>query len=354
MLDPQAKPSAEDIVLLLQRALILLGSTSHAISLERRRVACTRINPKLKPIASEEFADRKDQLFGPGFLEKASKRLEADKALEKVTDPGISRKRTFQNDSEDPQSFFYPRALLPSTAAGKSSAFHSHTEPSRHSTRAQRIQNSVRNNGSPRDPRPENSFANQFIYCRKGEHVYGSLGRHYKGSMDPGGSGRLLPGAGVQAISVESNAFRASAQISKRSHRERNTNTLAEESDRGGVSVAGPVCDSQEGWLISPNAQLEAIEPVHQEVALQDGGNGYSEGIGAVGRLVLYNRPERCLSVSGSEQGTQRKDLSVYMSPVQTQQCSEVIYEAASTGDDLSAGVGPQVSHILGRPFIDG
>ena len=144
--------------------------------------------------------------------------------------------------------------------------------------------------------------------------------------MDPGGSGRLSPGAGVQAISVYSNAFRASAQTSKRSHRERSANTLAEESDRRGVSVAGPVCehdlcDQKKGWLISLGVQFEAIEPVHQEVALQDGGNGYSEGIGIAGRLVLYNRPERCLFFSGSEQGTQevpqiyvgRKDLSVYM-----------------------------------------
>ena len=105
MLNPDTDPSSEEIVLLLQRALVILGSSSHTISLERRRIACTRINPKLKPIASEEFTDRKDQLFGPGFLEKASKKLEADKALEKVTDPGVSRKRNFQENSEDLRSF---------------------------------------------------------------------------------------------------------------------------------------------------------------------------------------------------------------------------------------------------------
>ena len=85
--------------------LVMLGSTSHAISLERRRIACPGINPKLKPIAAEEFADRKDQLFGPGFLEKASKKLEVDKALEKVADPGVSRKRNFQEDLSDLHNF---------------------------------------------------------------------------------------------------------------------------------------------------------------------------------------------------------------------------------------------------------
>ena len=105
MMNPDTDPSTEEIILLLQRALVMLGSTSHAISLERLRIACTRINPKLKPIATEEFADRKDQLFGPGFLEKASKKLEADKALHKVTDPGVSRKWNFQQDASDLCSF---------------------------------------------------------------------------------------------------------------------------------------------------------------------------------------------------------------------------------------------------------
>ena len=105
MMNPDTDPSTEEIILLLQRVLVMLGSTSRAISLERHRISCTRINPKLKPIATEEFADRKDQLFGPGFLEKASKKLEADKALHKVTDPGVSRKWNFQQDASDLCSF---------------------------------------------------------------------------------------------------------------------------------------------------------------------------------------------------------------------------------------------------------
>ena len=40
----EASLSAEDVLLTVQRALVLLGSASHAISLERRRIAWARLN----------------------------------------------------------------------------------------------------------------------------------------------------------------------------------------------------------------------------------------------------------------------------------------------------------------------
>ena len=58
---------------------MLVGSTSHSICVERRRVAWARINPKLKPLTEEDYKDRGGNLFGPGFLEKASKKIETDK-----------------------------------------------------------------------------------------------------------------------------------------------------------------------------------------------------------------------------------------------------------------------------------
>ena len=81
IVNPDVELKAGEALRLLQRALVLLGNTLHGISLERRKIACSRINPKLKSIATEEFADRKDQLFGPGFLERASKKMETEKAL---------------------------------------------------------------------------------------------------------------------------------------------------------------------------------------------------------------------------------------------------------------------------------
>ena len=106
MVNPDAKVDKEEIALVVQRALVLLGGTSHAISVERRKIAWARINPKLKSLATEDYKDREDRLFGPGFLEKATKKLETDKALAKVTaPPSEQQKRPFQEDKTDLRSF---------------------------------------------------------------------------------------------------------------------------------------------------------------------------------------------------------------------------------------------------------
>ena len=109
LLNKKAKVSSEDVLLLIQRALVLLGSASHTITMERRKIAWARINPKLKSLASEEYAERESDLFGPGFLEKASKRLEVEKTLEKVstqTKFGPQQKRPrYDRDKSDLRSF---------------------------------------------------------------------------------------------------------------------------------------------------------------------------------------------------------------------------------------------------------
>lgn len=55
MLNKEAKVNQEDTLLLIQRALVLLGSILHQISLERRRVAWSKINPKLKSLAEGDY-----------------------------------------------------------------------------------------------------------------------------------------------------------------------------------------------------------------------------------------------------------------------------------------------------------
>ena len=77
--------SKEDIVMLIQRALVLLGSASNTITLERRKIALSTFNPKLQSLGNEKYETRKTSLFGPGFLEKASKRIETSKTLDKVS-----------------------------------------------------------------------------------------------------------------------------------------------------------------------------------------------------------------------------------------------------------------------------
>ena len=67
--------SAEDVFLTVQRALLLLGSALHAISLEHRQIAWARLNPKLKALATDNYEKRETNLFGPTFMEKATKRV---------------------------------------------------------------------------------------------------------------------------------------------------------------------------------------------------------------------------------------------------------------------------------------
>ena len=52
--------------------------------LERRKTTWARISPKLKSLAAEDYGKRDTNLFGSGFMEKASKRMQAYKTIAKV------------------------------------------------------------------------------------------------------------------------------------------------------------------------------------------------------------------------------------------------------------------------------
>lgn len=109
LLNKEAKVSKEDTLLLVQRALVLLGSASNQISAERRRIAWGKINPKLKSLANEDYTKRETNLFGPGFLEKATKRIEADKTMARVGYSGpstsVNKRFKFSKDKADLRSF---------------------------------------------------------------------------------------------------------------------------------------------------------------------------------------------------------------------------------------------------------
>ena len=107
----------ESVLLLIQRALVLLGSASHSISVECRKLVWAKMNPKLRSLGSEEYSTRGTDLFGPGFLQKASKIFEVEKTLFKVTKPHPpnTRRGRYENDKLDLLSFFNPRALRFST-----------------------------------------------------------------------------------------------------------------------------------------------------------------------------------------------------------------------------------------------
>ena len=100
-----------------------MGSTYHSINVERRRLAWTRINPSLKPLAEEKYDKQEGNLFGPTFLEKASKKLEADKALAKVfynpQSSQSSRKHSFEEDPSDLRCFLSKGAPAQYGSKGK-------------------------------------------------------------------------------------------------------------------------------------------------------------------------------------------------------------------------------------------
>ena len=87
LMNKDAKVDPQDTILLIQRVLVLLSSASHSITQERQKVAWSRINPATVHLLTEDAEGEKKEttLFVGGFLERAAKRLEDEKALAKVT-----------------------------------------------------------------------------------------------------------------------------------------------------------------------------------------------------------------------------------------------------------------------------
>jgi len=82
MSDQNVRMDRQAVILLVQRVLCLLGSTSHLIAQEKRKVAWSRINP------STVYRPEKEKdatLFGGGFLERATKSMKDEKFIAKVT-----------------------------------------------------------------------------------------------------------------------------------------------------------------------------------------------------------------------------------------------------------------------------
>ena len=101
---------------------------AYSVKQERMKVAWSRINPSTLGLLQEDTEEDKEEntLFGSGFLERAAKRMEEEKALAKVTGtrPGGNTQKC-QGDPNDLRRF-WRGAPLQGTAAGTLSAI-SHT-----------------------------------------------------------------------------------------------------------------------------------------------------------------------------------------------------------------------------------
>ena len=131
LLNEEAKYSKQDILMLIQRSLVLLGSASHAISQERRKIAWSRINPKLKSLADEDYGKREDSLFGPGFLYKASKKLEVDKTIRKVSQSGPPPKKARYSKHTSDLRHFLDKGATARYGSGRSQRHQPYQPPKR-------------------------------------------------------------------------------------------------------------------------------------------------------------------------------------------------------------------------------
>ena len=85
-----------------------MGRVSHAITVEQCKVAWGKINPKLRDLAPADYGERESNLFGPGFLENASKRLEADtdtdpQSMERSPNPSADTRPRCRNGCVAPR-----------------------------------------------------------------------------------------------------------------------------------------------------------------------------------------------------------------------------------------------------------
>ena len=86
LLNSDIKIKKEDIILMVQRILVLVGSASDFISQKRKQILWSCLNPLIKDISMEKDGKGKGTtLFDGGFIEKATKRIKDEKALSKVT-----------------------------------------------------------------------------------------------------------------------------------------------------------------------------------------------------------------------------------------------------------------------------
>ena len=69
LLNADAKVKREDVLLLVQRILVLLGSVSNSIMQERRQISWSRLNPLIKDfyLDDEDKGKKGTTLFGGGF-----------------------------------------------------------------------------------------------------------------------------------------------------------------------------------------------------------------------------------------------------------------------------------------------
>ena len=122
LLNSDIKIKKEDIILMVQRILVLVGSASDFISQKRKQILWSCLNPLIKDISMEKDGKGKGTtLFDGGFIEKASRMKKPCPRLLAQKDNPPAKHRRYSQDPTDLRRF-WTKAPLPGTAAGGASA----------------------------------------------------------------------------------------------------------------------------------------------------------------------------------------------------------------------------------------
>ena len=92
--DPDLLVPAAEVLSFIERTMCLVGNTSELISQTRRARILEAVDPSWSKYGSEEFPSSSSTLFGEGFQETLSKRVEKDMALSKAVSIMKRAKRT--------------------------------------------------------------------------------------------------------------------------------------------------------------------------------------------------------------------------------------------------------------------
>ena len=362
LLNKEATVSNEDVLLLLQRALVLVGSASHAISLERRKIAWARINPKLKSLASDGYEKRETNLVVRASWKKHPKGLRLTKRLPRSL---VHVKVHLQPRGKDSQrtkmisAIFWTGALLRSTAARRRNATsrtpHSQNRSPTGTSTSPEIPHSSQ---PPRAVLPRTTSApptatRHIIHspytcwynpAPNSEYPYTTTGRmpgplleqlvySHKQPVDP----TVYPGIPIgiysSALPVQTTATTANVPggpaVGKRGNGQvaHQAGGGQSSTDRRGVCESN-LFGSKKGPYAEASYQLKAPQPLHSEAALQNGGSTCSEGPSAERRLDGFGRSEGCIPVNTHVERAQktpsvpmgRAALPVSVSPIRAVQ----------------------------------
>ena len=120
-----------EAVTAVQSALVLMGNAHQKMAQERRKVLL-QLNPALKSFTEEQkaFQNAAPMLFGEEFAKRATDRVEAVKAIKKLSRPGEQE----QHRKQDRVFHYHPRTHYPDGCGGgyRSGRWKSNSHPKYH------------------------------------------------------------------------------------------------------------------------------------------------------------------------------------------------------------------------------